>query len=483
MARKRSAPLPGWANDPQYLAFESDIVAHPDDDAPRLILADWLDDHGDEHTAARAEFIRVQIELSRLDNHAPRWRELTQRQSELLRLHERAWLGPLAGIVTHATWQRGFVQRVKLGVRQFMDNADELFRQAPVLHLQLLRVSQTKLTMEELATCPHFARLRGLGLPGSGIGDDKLTVLLSQAKLEHLENLELESAGVGRRTMQVLARAALPKLRVLNLTSNRLLNTFEAFCQPTPGFQLRELAIANAELTEDDRAALFAWPGLAKVEKLNLGGNRLGTAGGVALARCPYLTSLRELDLLLCEIGARGMQAIADQRAFPDLQELHLRGNHIRPSGFAALLTCPFFSQLRSLRLHDNVLGDDSLEQLAAYPGLARLTALELTHNNVGPLGIEALCSSPYRGSLWSLELNMNPLTDVGAVRLAACEQLASLRRLELSMCELTDVGGNAILESPHLTKLERLRIGGNMLSPRTATRANERFVEATLGW
>lgn len=35
----------------------------PDDDAPRLIYADWLQDHGDE---ARAEFIRVQCELARI---------------------------------------------------------------------------------------------------------------------------------------------------------------------------------------------------------------------------------------------------------------------------------------------------------------------------------------------------------------------------------------------------------------------------------
>ena len=39
-------------------AFLEDIVAHPDDDAPRLVFADWLDDHGD---ADRAEFIRLQV--------------------------------------------------------------------------------------------------------------------------------------------------------------------------------------------------------------------------------------------------------------------------------------------------------------------------------------------------------------------------------------------------------------------------------------
>lgn len=38
-----------------------DIIANPADDVPRLIYADWLEEHGQEE---RAEFIRVQIELT-----------------------------------------------------------------------------------------------------------------------------------------------------------------------------------------------------------------------------------------------------------------------------------------------------------------------------------------------------------------------------------------------------------------------------------
>ncbi len=42
------------------------ICENPDDDAPRLIYADWLDEHGDPR---QAEFIRVQIELARIPEH------------------------------------------------------------------------------------------------------------------------------------------------------------------------------------------------------------------------------------------------------------------------------------------------------------------------------------------------------------------------------------------------------------------------------
>ena len=37
------------------------ILDEPEDDAPRLVYADWLEEHGD---GARAEFIRVQCELA-----------------------------------------------------------------------------------------------------------------------------------------------------------------------------------------------------------------------------------------------------------------------------------------------------------------------------------------------------------------------------------------------------------------------------------
>lgn len=44
-------------------AFLKAVCWNPADDAPRLIYADWLEEHGQ---AERAEFIRLQIELERL---------------------------------------------------------------------------------------------------------------------------------------------------------------------------------------------------------------------------------------------------------------------------------------------------------------------------------------------------------------------------------------------------------------------------------
>src|SRR5437868_1021578 len=76
-------------------AFQADIRANPDDDAPRLIYADWLEEHGDEAgifaARERAEFVRVQCELERLPEYDYRWLDLWNREAELLAAHEAAW--------------------------------------------------------------------------------------------------------------------------------------------------------------------------------------------------------------------------------------------------------------------------------------------------------------------------------------------------------------------------------------------------------
>src|SRR5947209_6043535 len=48
--------------------FLAAILGAPDDDLPRLIYADWLDERGDP---ARAEFILLQVELARLPIREP----------------------------------------------------------------------------------------------------------------------------------------------------------------------------------------------------------------------------------------------------------------------------------------------------------------------------------------------------------------------------------------------------------------------------
>ncbi len=109
-------------------AFLHDIIEHPDDDSLRLIYADYLDERDDP----RGEFIRVQVELARLHEDDPRRDELEARQRGLLMFNDKEWLGPLRGLVSAWTYRRGFVEAICIPAQTLLQQADRIFRAAPV---------------------------------------------------------------------------------------------------------------------------------------------------------------------------------------------------------------------------------------------------------------------------------------------------------------------------------------------------------------
>jgi uncharacterized protein (TIGR02996 family) len=135
----------------------------PDDDSPRLVYADWLDEHGE---ADRAEFIRLQIEIDHLrrpDSDLDRWRRavidrrpdelvprdfppdlhryaaLARREDELLEVRQWEWLGPLAGVDedygSHlsTTFCRGVAEEVALTASAFLESGDLVRAACPLL--------------------------------------------------------------------------------------------------------------------------------------------------------------------------------------------------------------------------------------------------------------------------------------------------------------------------------------------------------------
>src|SRR5262245_41658733 len=125
------------------------IRAAPDDDAPRLIFADWLEEHGD---ADRAEFIRVQVELDpfersegdldrfrrafvRKDPSAPlppsfptelqQYATLAGIEQDLLKANRFNWYGSMGridedtGANLNIGFRRGFVDEVGIAASAF----------------------------------------------------------------------------------------------------------------------------------------------------------------------------------------------------------------------------------------------------------------------------------------------------------------------------------------------------------------------------
>src|SRR5262245_31791010 len=93
---------------PEDYDFIRQILASPDDDAPRLAYADWLEQHGER---GRAKLIRYQIEAVRQAPDEPWWKQGGRRAADLLRAHQAEWsaLPPeVARVASVACFERGF---------------------------------------------------------------------------------------------------------------------------------------------------------------------------------------------------------------------------------------------------------------------------------------------------------------------------------------------------------------------------------------
>lgn len=172
------------ADHPEYRGLLWDVIDSPADDLPRLILADWLDDHGEP---GRAEFIRAQCEIAAFRktelcvyDTRPRYKQrstpcitykqggncqckadaLAKRESSLwdvcylqlaaevnhwLRKPRSTWYGysarwhlsPNEGDELVATWDRGFVHKVAMRLEAFEKHAAALFARCPVTRVVL----------------------------------------------------------------------------------------------------------------------------------------------------------------------------------------------------------------------------------------------------------------------------------------------------------------------------------------------------------
>lgn len=95
------------------------IIENPNDDTPRLIYADWLDERGDP----RGEFIRVQCLLASMSASDERRLPLEQLERQLLERHQDAWLGSLRPLLARWSFQRGFLDRVAVTPTVYLQHA------------------------------------------------------------------------------------------------------------------------------------------------------------------------------------------------------------------------------------------------------------------------------------------------------------------------------------------------------------------------
>jgi uncharacterized protein (TIGR02996 family) len=261
------------------LAFWAAIRANPDDDTPRLVYADWLDENGD---AARAEFIRVQRALAKLPDDERKNRKLRatleSRQKALLRANRKKWIAPFRAALkgarvfhystnawfADAKFRRGFLPLYTMsldGLRRLAQAGDAC---EPPDEVRVGDGSPNNVTraMAQIAAWPGAGCVTGLSLG-------------------HWSRLTDETVAAMVRT---------ENLRNLNC-----------------------LMMFYCAITDKGAALLANWPCAASLKELHLATNPIGDAGAFALADSAYLTRLTHLDVSGTRIGKLGWKRLRDR--------------------------------------------------------------------------------------------------------------------------------------------------------------------------
>ena len=87
---------------PEVGGFHEAIRDDPDNDAPRLIFADWLDEFGDEADQAHAKYLRLSCELSAVSVYDSHWEARAKERQELFDASRVLWFDPLQSLNTRS---------------------------------------------------------------------------------------------------------------------------------------------------------------------------------------------------------------------------------------------------------------------------------------------------------------------------------------------------------------------------------------------
>jgi uncharacterized protein (TIGR02996 family) len=413
-------------------AFLATILEHPDDDAPRLVFADWLEEQG---ATDRAEFIRVQMELAHPPVADARRALLLQRQESLLLQHRKEWLQPL--------FERLEAVRAEQG-NQPGPNLFALFS-----------------SMMGTRTSPFFAG--GIATDeGAGQPRESLEMFLTQLLQPLQVHLPIPSLVDCRFRRGFVEAAAM------------MAGDFVRFAEPL--FELvplREVLANNGPFQRgilDQRGFedLFACPHLQRLSGLRLKG-LLADAQLDAFLGSPFLRKLQLLDLSQVITPMQQCERLLSAQNLPALRELNLSTKPLGNFHVTILSMNENWKHLQSLNLAQTGLGDEGLQALAATRALGNLAQVNLSHNQITPAGVLHLARSPLANQLQELDLAHNRLSES---MVETFWRWPARIRGKRTPCPWVQ----QFLDSPMAGRLQRLNLGGNLLAREDRLALQERF-------
>lgn len=512
---------------PYVRAALDEIKAAPDDDTPRLMLADWLEENGDAADHDRARVLRLGCEAAVLPAWDPLRRIHDATARALVRRNQAAWLGdvPLGSV----TLDRGLF-RIRLHEYEadrahqllgttvllpwlagiaFVPSVDDIPGIDPVPPQtlgtlvnetrQLSILDPYRQPWSDLLADVDTARLIALSSDCAEPPPDLQAVLARP--FDALQELSLEEPPGG----WLRSWPGLQRLRTLHLTGTPERRTR----WPAGGWPaLEELSVTNIDPARfaagDDWPALrrlaVHYEGATKVPKhlarsslagrlssLVLG-NLTATAGLTDLARGPA-TRLRRLAVCAHVAGSDAWKAIGKGTDLPALCDLCIYDSELDTGAVAILARSPLLGQLDALDLRSCRWNDHAAAAFADLPGLDRLQHLglggmfwqaeyltELTRSRdfsrLRSLDLHGGIGGPGQGVTPDVFPNLVSLNLAGAI--TAVQFRAMLTWPILPQLRVLDLSGNwfdaadarRLLDAPQLAEANWVRITDREFPP-----------------
>lgn len=408
----------------EHVPFLQACWDDPFNDVPRLVYADWLDDHGNSE---RASYIR-QACAAEAEPFLPT--RLNYRESALerpveaaLKKNLRRWL---PGIVPRerslVNWERGLPCGVFLHEPKDWDAVPSLVERLPIFKLGMHVNSWVANRARRAKVAPSLVGLRVLNLAWFETlrTTERLTLLFDHTP--HLLRLQtlLTAHANGILTALQNSSAAI-RLRELNWSDlTRLDATTSRLLATAPVFAHLERVVFD-ECEHYENFVFADWLGsshLAHCQNLNFFETPIPTSSLAALANNPAVRSLRHLRLY--EPKPAGLAALVESPHLLALETLDLASARCQPEPLRRLATHPQWQHLRRLGLNSARLSAACCAALAAGPLLGRLRELDLSETGLTAAKLVPLLEHPGAVNWSRLSLGFNRLSAAVGTLLAA---------------------------------------------------------------
>jgi len=454
-------------------AFLRAIISDPDDDLPRLVYADFLDETGDTD---RAEFIRVQCRLAEYEEHDPHFRELEDREHALLATNEAEWFREREGL-NEWVWRRGFVDEVADG-HSNREASESLFAAQPIQRWKV----QTRdvhsvlvLSKESVARLKHFD---SSGLPWNERNKRIATRLLNDSQLQSYRHTGISTVLDFADSMtEAYPLSSLTELRLGGGSTYRTSlrhslrpsSAGEALANALAKMNIAKLGLYSCELTTWDIGHILHAECGAKLTDLDVSENPIGPDGYRAFENAHPAMQLQSLDVSGTPLAGISLEPLLNARSLESLEKLEINGCGSARRNMEVLSNSAFWSQATHLRAHSGTIPSDTLEPLCKSQGPTTLRLLDLADNYLRTEGVRMLCEAPWVDSLTWLALSGNYLDDEACRIMAVSGRLRQLRTLHLSNNNvargrgdgerITDTGVAALAMSPDFANLRILTL------------------------